>query len=171
MTRDSAFVPPQGDDLSPLPPMPPLPPKSDPEARAAWFSELVGRRNDRRGPRPTPRDGRTRMFVAGSPEERHWDAELRALGLTDEGVARQNWRRQVYRFAQDMTAQAAATAAAASAPAETGTDPLAHHLEREVTRLRDRARRDRAIADSHDAAAAEAETRLVEHLRAQRGSA
>lgn len=147
-----------------------MPPKSDPEARTAWFAELVSRRRDRQGPRPTPRDGRTRAFVVGSPEETYWAAELRSLGLSDEGVPTTVWRRQVYRFAQDMTAQAAATAAAASQPAAAGDDPLALHLEQEVVRLRNRARRDRAIADAHDRAADEAETRLVQRLRATRGN-
>jgi len=137
-------------------------PESGPE-RSAYFRELVLKRWSR--PRPAPRQDRrgARTLTAGSDEERFWDARARELGLSDEGMNRTAWRRLLLRLVDADTVRL-------SQPSPTSErdidgDLLITFLEGEATRLRDRAKRDRLLADAHDREASEAEGRLVAAMR------
>lgn len=141
----------------------PIPAKGTPE-RSAYFRDLVAIRWDKPRPTPAPKDLRgARTLVAGSEEEVYWDERARQFGLSDEGMSSTGWRRMLKRLADaDVARRAAQGSAIVTA---TSDDLLATYLESESKRLRDRADRDRRLADAHDREAAEAEARLVEHLR------
>lgn len=137
-------------------------PEGGPE-RSAYFRELVEKRWSK--PRPAPRQDRrgSRTLVAGSDEERFWDARARELGLSDEGMNRTAWRRLLMRLVDADTARLAQPSP--TSERDVDGDLIITFLEGEATRLRERAKRDRQLADAHDREASEAEGRLVAEMR------
>jgi hypothetical protein len=134
-----------------------IPPKGTPE-RSQYYRELVARRWAK--PRPAPRQDRrgARTLLAGSEEEAFWEARANELGLTDEGMSRTSYRRLLLRLVDADTARLS--------QGNDADDLLLTFLEREAQRLRERAVRDRSLADAHDREAAAAEGRLAaEHRR------
>lgn len=145
----------------------PIPPKGTPE-RSAYFRDLVAKRWDKPRPETAPKDLRgARALPAGSEEESYWDARARDLGLSDEGMSRTAWRRMLKRLVDADVARRAAQGSAMTTGGPQSDDLLATYLVAEANRLRDRARRDRRLADAHDQEAAEAEARLAAHMRRQ----
>lgn len=140
-----------------------IPPKGSPE-RSAYFRDLIAKRWEK--PRPVPKETRApRTLPAGSPEETMWDERARALGLSDDGMSRTSWRRMLGRLAAAELDRLRVQGTDPTRPVDPNDDLLLVFLEREATRLRERAARDRMLADIHDREANDAETRLVAHMR------
>ncbi|RAZ34814.1 hypothetical protein [Microbacterium sp. SMR1] len=140
-----------------------IPPKGSPE-RSAYFRDLIAKRWEK--PRPVPKETRgPRTLPAGSPDETMWDERARTLGLSDEGMSRTSWRRILKRLAAAELERLRTQGVDSSRPADANDDLLLVYLEREATRLRERAVRDRAFAEMHDKEANDAETRLIAHMR------